>query len=350
MEAVSIFLIVGLSFSFIFLLKRLTGSDFRVPARLMPIIVLSILTLELFYGWLYGSRFILQLPHLIRLNSPFLYVIGPAIYLLIRSLVFPEMRWAPIQLFHLVPFLVSVVYLVPLYTASTAEKVNYISEMYNSLSFDSFLLGGTRRLHQGVYIFFSALLIYKEQRALRVVREFKASLLIVGAFTSLWLISVYRYFFQFDLMSGLLDVFILSFIAIFLVYRQLSGEKNRKRQLSKDDVMEMENEMSRIQDLLARKKDYLNPHYTIGDMAKSLDLSIPTVSRVINRTESANFNELINRYKVQEAITLLQSESTRHLTIEAIANSAGFNSVSAFNENFKRITGQSPKHYRKADA
>jgi AraC-like DNA-binding protein len=50
---------------------------------------------------------------------------------------------------------------------------------------------------------------------------------------------------------------------------------------------------------------------------------------------------------VQEAQALLTSKNQQHLKIEEIAEMVGYNSKSAFNAAFKKITGQTPSQYRK---
>lgn len=309
--------------------------------------MVSILTIEIFYGWLYKTRLILELPHLIRLNTPLLYLIGPFLFFLILSNINPDKRWQKIQLLHCIPFILCLIYLTPLYLSGASFKIEYALDLYRELGFDSFLLGGTRRLHQGVYILLSVFHISKNRKVLRIQQELQTSILITGAFGVLWLVSVYRYFFSFDLLTAMIDSLILSGIAVLLVYRQLSVKSWSGKQSAGIAIEKMEQEQERIERLMLEEKPYLDNRYSIKNLAESLNLSVPVVSKIINRGMGTNFNDLINQYKVQEAIALLQSEKTTHLTIEAIAQNAGFNSTSAFNENFKRITGKSPKSYRK---
>jgi AraC-like DNA-binding protein len=97
---------------------------------------------------------------------------------------------------------------------------------------------------------------------------------------------------------------------------------------------------------MENEKLFLNPRLTLQLLAKELNIPYPVISRTINQGMKTNFNELVNTYRVKEAIRLLQSPQINHLTIEAIAEMAGFNSSSSFNYNFKKITGRPPKYYK----
>ena len=61
-----------------------------------------------------------------------------------------------------------------------------------------------------------------------------------------------------------------------------------------------------------------------------------------------NFSSYITEYRVKEARRMLTDKSYHNLKIESIAGDAGFNSVSAFNNAFKKFTGLTPSYYLKS--
>jgi AraC-like DNA-binding protein len=61
-----------------------------------------------------------------------------------------------------------------------------------------------------------------------------------------------------------------------------------------------------------------------------------------------NVNLFINSYRIKEAKRMLLDASFNHLSIEGIARSVGFNSKSAFNATFKKITGMTPSFYQRS--
>ena len=60
-----------------------------------------------------------------------------------------------------------------------------------------------------------------------------------------------------------------------------------------------------------------------------------------------NFNEFINNYRVKEFQNRLANNEHASHTLLALALEVGFNSKTAFNRAFKKITGQTPREYVK---
>ncbi len=96
--------------------------------------------------------------------------------------------------------------------------------------------------------------------------------------------------------------------------------------------------------MTAEKKPFLNSKLTLNDVSGIMATNNQLLSQVINEKTWSNFNDIINAYRVEETINILNSSSLNKLTIEAIASKAGFNSKSAFysalksnRKNTKRI-------------
>jgi len=76
-------------------------------------------------------------------------------------------------------------------------------------------------------------------------------------------------------------------------------------------------------------------------------MSPSQVSDLINKGLGQNFNDYINKYRVEVIVKKLSDENNNHLSILAIALDNGFNSKATFNRVFKKKTGKSPSEYRK---
>lgn len=94
-------------------------------------------------------------------------------------------------------------------------------------------------------------------------------------------------------------------------------------------------------------KLYLEHNINVEQFARRVGLTSRDVSQSINSQFDSNFFEFINSYRVQEAKRLLASKEHQSATILEILYDSGFNSKSAFNRFFKRMTGISPSDYRK---
>ena len=70
------------------------------------------------------------------------------------------------------------------------------------------------------------------------------------------------------------------------------------------------------------------------------------VSQVINEKLNQSFFEMLATHRVHEAKTILKTPLGKKLTIEEVAEQVGYNSKSAFNTAFKKITAQTPSTFR----
>ena len=95
-------------------------------------------------------------------------------------------------------------------------------------------------------------------------------------------------------------------------------------------------------------KLYLEHNINVEQFARRVGLTSRDVSHLINTHFNSNFFEFINGHRVEEAKRLLSSDEHREASILEILYDSGFNSKSAFNRFFKRITGVSPSSYRKS--
>jgi AraC-like DNA-binding protein len=94
-------------------------------------------------------------------------------------------------------------------------------------------------------------------------------------------------------------------------------------------------------------KPYLDPQLTIDELASAINCSRHHLSQAMNERLSHTFYDYINQYRVAEAKALLADPARASHKIAAIAFDAGFNSISTFNDVFKKIAGQTPTQYRK---
>lgn len=97
-----------------------------------------------------------------------------------------------------------------------------------------------------------------------------------------------------------------------------------------------------IQKYLAESKIYLNPNLNIETFSKKIHIPARKISVVINELLNKNFHQIINEYRISEAIKMLETEIE---TIENIYLKVGFNSRSTFNRVFKEITNLTPSEY-----
>lgn len=135
-------------------------------------------------------------------------------------------------------------------------------------------------------------------------------------------------------------VYFLSFKAFQLKITDIDGnvfKKNDNSQL-----------FTQITKLIVNDKLYLEPNVSLTSISKLIHKSTQKTSEIINQNAKQNFNDFINYYRIQEAKKILVADSSKNLTISAIAFDSGFSSLSSFNSAFKKFEGNTPSVYRKS--
>ena len=96
---------------------------------------------------------------------------------------------------------------------------------------------------------------------------------------------------------------------------------------------------------LNENKIYLNEFLSSKDVAEMLSISPAYFSQIVNKVGGQSFNTIVNTYRVQHTIDLLYRLEHKKRSLFSIALSAGFNSKSSFNLNFRKVTSKSPTEF-----
>jgi len=99
---------------------------------------------------------------------------------------------------------------------------------------------------------------------------------------------------------------------------------------------------------IRKDKLYLKSDFTLDELAKLLETNRRYVSQVINERFEKNFSSFINEFRIKEAMRLMSNPEYNKYTIDSISKLVGFNSISAFNGAFKKVTGLTPSTFVKS--
>jgi AraC-like DNA-binding protein len=102
-----------------------------------------------------------------------------------------------------------------------------------------------------------------------------------------------------------------------------------------------------LQDCMDTKQLFLDAAITIDKLADLLSCHKHHLSQVLNDKLGVSFNEYINQKRIEASKQMLSNPAHDHFTIASIAYDSGFNSLSTFNDVFKKTTGVTPSQYRK---
>lgn len=103
---------------------------------------------------------------------------------------------------------------------------------------------------------------------------------------------------------------------------------------------------SKLLALFENEKVYRLSDLRITTISEALQTNRTYISRLINEEFGVNFNEFVNKYRVEEAEMLLQNEDYALYTLEYIAEKSGFGSTNSFTRAFKDCKGITPGTFR----
>ena len=104
------------------------------------------------------------------------------------------------------------------------------------------------------------------------------------------------------------------------------------------------NYTSRFQNFVASNKPYLDTDITIGKFANSIEIPLHHCSYFLNNVMHLPFRDYVNQFRVNYFINEYPNKVAT-MTIESMAEKAGFKNRSTFNIAFKKETGLTPSEY-----
>jgi AraC-like DNA-binding protein len=123
-------------------------------------------------------------------------------------------------------------------------------------------------------------------------------------------------------------------------------EKNNFRRKKNQKSQFIEEQTSKLVELLEIKKPWTDSELNLQKLAEIAKLSPHELSFIINSELNKNFADLIHEYRIREACRLLVETSDADPKILAIAFDVGYSNKATFNAAFKKITGMSPSAYK----
>ncbi|TYA65992.1 helix-turn-helix domain-containing protein [Seonamhaeicola marinus] len=366
-------IVFGSLLSFFFIKKSF---KYNKPNLFMGFLLLTF-TLNMVEGWLNYTGLIFRCLHLTNFSEPTNFLIGPLLFIFVSR----QLNEAPKkrEWLHYIPFVFWIAYCMFFFMQSADFKYNsniyalgfdleplpidYSKTDDNPLGFRSFVNELTM-LHLIIYtvaIFykinlkansFNETLFSTKNSTLKLVRNSNCHFAIL-----LVLFIVIKATFKEDFGDYILYIY-LTFLLLFniiqimnsaqyfeqrssfLEFPSLKYQKSTLTQKSKASIVE------KIKAVMQNDKYYKGKTVSLSNLALTINESTHHVSQAINENLNMSFFELIAYYRIEEAKLLLASEEGKKLVIEEIAERVGYNSKSAFNTSFKKLTNQTPSEFR----
>lgn len=307
------------------------------------------------------------------LNMP-VFALAPALFMAISQFVAVEQRFRERDIWHFLPFILFFLLSLPFLFASDEIKLHELAAITEPTDWVDKIFLSMVVTQMLAYLFYSFLKLKKHRTNIEIVTASPAEVNLdwllyflygVAAMVLIWFFELF--FFPFQKGAGwytpayLMVIFCLGYFAL----RQKEVFPFSKKEAEEIGAIFSENEsraaaarrqifppekLEHLKTQLLQKmeteKPHLDPEINLPGLAQKMSLSVHEMSELVNDGFGENFAQFVNRYRVEESKHLLFSEKHAHLSMVGIAFEAGFNSKTAFNTAFKKMTGVSPTDFK----
>lgn len=125
-------------------------------------------------------------------------------------------------------------------------------------------------------------------------------------------------------------------------------EKKQKTPLYRS-LLKLETVDEVYQKIMAKfivEKKYRDCNYSAKKMAEELNTNVRYISAIINMRYQDNYSQMVNEFRVKEAMYMLKDRRYLNMNIEDIALAVGFQNRQCFYVAFYKRVGITPREYR----
>jgi len=353
-----------------------------LPNRLLAALVL-VFSVDLAMAVYHTSEMSAQYPALIGLDLPIAFLYGPLIYLYVRTLTSERHALRRADSAHGVPFAAVVLFLVPFFLRSGAEKLVLLSDP--SLSFTTralAIINPLKLVHGFVYLGLVVGVLKRHRRRLQDtlssvehirlawLRNLTIGMVVLLAIATLFYVlgalgvasfgmdpeTVYD-----DLTLLCVTIFVYALGYFGLRQPEITAHAEPASALQPDELAESERvayarsgmraeeaarQRDRLVGLMETEPLYRRGDLTLQDLAEALGVSPHNLTEILSTQLNQSFYDFVNGYRVRDVQRRLTDPEFAHWTVLAVGLEAGFKAKSSFNAAFKRTAGMTPSQYR----
>lgn len=366
-----IIFIIGIFISLFYFLLLLGKKNKSLPDTILSVWML-VISIHLTNYYLYTNGYWEIYPHLIGTTVPLPFFYGSFLYLYIYYSIINKPQLRKLDYLHFLPVVGTYLYMSRFYFFYSVEEKRLVDQgvtddfgTFSNILLVAFIISGV------TYSVYAYRLLNKhkllidnnfsntERINLNWLRSFIWGVGLL--FLTVIIVLVTRdvigliYPFNADFIFYSIIVFAILSLGYFGIRHQNIFADNvvieveektkatyQKSTLKEDQATEKHN---LLVDLMDSRKPYLDPDLTLNSLANLLDIRPHHLSQIINQFEEQNFNDFVNKYRVEEFID--RASQVSHLSFLGIALDSGFNSKSTFNTVFKKHKGATPSQFMK---
>ena len=108
----------------------------------------------------------------------------------------------------------------------------------------------------------------------------------------------------------------------------------------------MDEMQEKIMNIIVMQKKYRDKDYSAKRLAEDLGTNTRYISAVVNVRFHMNYTSFVNKYRIDEAMSILVDKRYQDLRMEEVSDMVGFANRQSFYASFYKLTGITPKEYR----
>ena len=327
-----------------------------------------------------------------------LYLIGPAFYLYIRSLISDNYRLYRKDLWHLVPMIIYLISVLPYYATPFPEKIAIAGEIVKdpnflgthkfgwlSELFSNGIVYVTRPLLALCYILWSIEMLIrflkrKEDKWVLSGQTFMIKWLYVLLSSSLVLVASNFFLMSYTWGSNTIELYytintlqVLSFVGLTIllispfffpeilyglprVPVMISGDGSAPETTSimeegiskynlKFETDYLNKICNKIESIMQTDQPYSQIDLNMARFSGLVDVPFHHLAYYFREVKKQSFNDFRNEWRIKYAKNFILEGNAEELTLEAIGLKSGFTNRSTFFRAFKRVEGVAPAEY-----
>lgn len=102
----------------------------------------------------------------------------------------------------------------------------------------------------------------------------------------------------------------------------------------------------KILNVIVMQKKYKDKDYSAKKLASDLGTNTRYISAVVNVRFHMNYTSFVNKYRIEEAMSILVDKRYSELSIEEVSDMVGFANRQSFYASFYKLMGITPREYR----
>ena len=102
----------------------------------------------------------------------------------------------------------------------------------------------------------------------------------------------------------------------------------------------------KILNIVVMEKKYKDKNYSAKRLAEDLGTNTRYISAVVNVCFHMNYTSFVNKFRIEEAMTILVDRRYQDMTVEQVSDMVGFANRQSFYAAFYKLMQMTPREYR----